>query len=203
MAINLTKGQRVDIGLQKIGVGLGWDPNPNASSDDYDLDASAFMLGADGQVPTEEFFVFYRSSCRNPRGSQYPEGKACSPDSAVESSGDDRTGGNSEGDDEILTVDLGRLDPRIESIIFTVTIDEFEERNQNFGQVRNSFIRIYDATTNVEICKYELGEDFSIETAIDFGRLYKRGGTWRFEAMGVGHKGGLATFVSKYARKFS
>lgn len=189
MAINLTKGQRVDIGLQKIGVGLGWDPNAAASGSDYDLDASAFMLGADKQVPSDAFFVFYS----NPK----------SPDSAVQSSGDDRTGGSSEGDDETLMVELGRVDPRIEEIVFTVTIYEFEERKQNFGQVGNSFIRIYDATTNVEICKYELGEDFSIETAVEFGRLYKRGGAWRFEAMGVGHKGGLATFVAKYAKKFS
>ena len=189
MAINLTKGQRVDIGLQKIGVGLGWDPNAAASGNDYDLDASAFMLGNDKQIPSESFFVFYS----NPK----------SPDGAVQSSGDDRTGGSSEGDDETLTVDLGRVDPRVEEIVFTVTIYEFEERKQNFGQVRNSFIRIYDATTNVEICKYELGEDFSVETAIEFGRLYKRGSAWRFEAMGVGHKGGLPTFVTKYAKKYS
>ena len=199
MAINLTKGQRVDIGLQKIGVGLGWDPNESASGDEFDLDASAFMLGSERQVPLDvvnidgdkfpAFFVFYK----NPK----------SPDGAVQSSGDDRTGGSSEGDDETLMLELGRVDPRIEEIVFTVTIYEFEERKQNVGQVRNSFIRIYDATTNVEICKYELGEDFSIETAVEFGRLYKRGGAWRFEAMGVGHKGGLATFVAKYAKKFS
>ena len=198
MAINLTKGQRVDIGLQKIGVGLGWDPNAAASGSDYDLDASAFMLGTDKQVPSEGFFVFYGMSNRTP-----DDDKPISSDSAVTSSGDDRTGGSSEGDDEILMVELGKVDARIEEIVFTVTIHEFEERKQNFGQVRNSFIRIYDATTNVEICKYELGEDFSIETAVEFGRLYKRGGAWRFEAMGVGHKGGLATFVAKYAKKFS
>ena len=98
---------------------------------------------------------------------------------------------------------MAKVDPRIEQIVFTVTIHEFEERRQNFGQVRNSFIRIYDATTNVEICKYELGEDFSVETAVEFGRLYKRNGAWRFEAMGLGHKGGLATFVAKYAKKFA
>lgn len=189
MAINLTKGQRVDIGLQKLGVGLGWDPNTAASGNDYDLDASAFMLGSNQQIPGEPFFVFYS----NPK----------SPDNAVESSGDDRTGGSSEGDDETLMVDLGKVDARIEEIVFTVTIHEAEKRKQNFGQVRNSFIRIYDATNNSEICKYELGEDFSVETAVEFGRLYKRGGAWRFEAMGVGHKGGLDTFVKKYAKAFS
>jgi tellurium resistance protein TerD len=189
MAINLSKGQRVDIGLQKIGVGLGWDPNEAGSGADYDLDASAFLLGENGQVPSETFFVFY--------------GNQESPEGSVKSSGDDRTGGNSDGDDETLFVDLGKVDQRISEIVFTVTIHEFEERRQNFGQVRNSFIRIYDATTNEEICKYELDEDFSVETAVEFGRLYKRGGAWRFEAMGTGHSGGLATFVSKYAKQFS
>ena len=197
MAINLTKGQRVDIGLQKIGVGLGWDPNTAGTGPDFDLDASAFMLGENGQVPAEAFFVFYGSEHEN------SEGKKSSPDNAVSSSGDDRTGGSSDGDDETLMVDLGKVDPRISEIVFTVTIYEFEQRRQNFGQVRNSFIRIYDAVTNEEICKYELDEDFSVETAVEFGRLYKRGGSWRFEAMGTGHSGGLNTFVSKYAKQFS
>lgn len=190
MPIELKKGQRIDIGLQKLSVGLGWDPNTNASSHDYDLDASAFMLGADGQIPTEGFFVYYG----NDQGS---------PDGAVKSSGDDRTGGNSEGDDEIITVDLGRLDPRIEQIVFTVTIYECTERKQNFGQVRNSFMRICDGANGQELCKYELDEDFSVETAIEFGRLYKRGGTWRFEAIGIGSSGGLGEFLKKYATKFS
>ena len=188
MAINLSKGQRIDIGLQKLGVGLGWDPS-TTTGNEFDLDASAFMLVASQQVPTESFFVFY--------------GNESSPDGAVATSGDDRTGGSSEGDDETITVDLTRIDPRIEEIMFTVTIHEAEARKQNFGQVRNSFIRIYDAANNSEICKYELGEDFSIETAIEFGRLYKRGGAWRFEALGIGHKGGLDTFVKKYAKAFS
>jgi tellurium resistance protein TerD len=189
MAIQLTKGQRVDIGLQSIDVGLGWDPNPNASSYDYDLDASAFMLAADGQIPTEGHFVFY--------------GNQQSPDGAVKSSGDDRTGGSSEGDDEVLSVDLSRVDPRIEQIVFTVTIYEFDVRKQNFGQVRNSFIRICNAAGGAEMCKYELDEDFSVETAIEFGRLYKRGGSWRFEAMGSGAAGGLQAFVHKYAKRFA
>jgi tellurium resistance protein TerD len=185
MAINLTKGQRVEIrGLSQVGVGLGWDPNEGTGFD-FDLDASAFMLGANGKLPKDEYFVFYNNTK--------------SPDGAVESSGDDLTGGNSDGDDETLTVDLTRIDPQIQSIIFTVTIHDYEARRQNFGQVRNSFIRIYDAQTNVEIAKYELDEDFSVETAVEFGRLYKRGDEWKFEAMGVGYKGGLQTFVNKYA----
>lgn len=189
MAINLVKGQRVDIGLQKLGVGLGWDPNSNASSHDYDLDASAFMIGAGDQVPNESFFVFY--------------GNQESLDGAVKSSGDDRTGGNSDGDDETLEVDLGRLDPRIEQIVFAVSIYEAAERRQNFGQVRNSFIRIYNALTNEELCKYELEEDFSVETALEFGRLYKRNDAWKFEALGVAATGGLDSLVKKYAKAYA
>ena len=203
MAIQLTKGQRIDIGLQKMSVGLGWDPNSNGSSADFDLDASAFMLSADGQIPTQDFFVFYGSDLTHDGLPTSQGGLPISPDRAVQSSGDDRTGGSSEGDDEILSVDLTRLDPRIEQIVFTVTIHEFEERKQNFGQVRNSFIRVCDASSGQELCKYELAEDFSVETAIEFGRLYKRGGAWRFEAMGVGASGGLQTFVQKFAKRFS
>ena len=183
MAINLQKGQRIEIGLSKVGVGLGWDPNEGTGFD-FDLDASAFMLGVNKKLPKEEFFVFYN----NP----------LSPDNAVESSGDDTTGGSSDGDDETLTVDLSKVDAKIQEIIFTVTIHDYEIRKQNFGQVRNSFIRIYNAQTNEEIARYELDEDFSIETAVEFGRLYKRDGEWKFEAMGVGYRGGLQYFVDKY-----
>jgi len=183
MAINLQKGQRIGLGLSKVGVGLGWDPN-SATGFDFDLDASAFMLGGNKKIPQDEFFVFYN----NPK----------SPDGAVESSGDDLTGGSSDGDDETLTIDINRLDPKIQEIIFTVTIHDYEARRQNFGQVRNSFIRIYNAQTNEEIAKYELDEDFSVETAVEFGRIYKRNDEWKFEAMGIGYKGGLEYFLSKY-----
>lgn len=183
MAINLTKGQRIEIGLSKVGIGLGWDPNEGTGFD-FDLDASAFMLAANKKIPKDDFFVFYNNQL--------------SPDRAVESSGDDLTGGNSDGDDETLTVDMLKVDPKIQEIIFTVTIHEYEARKQNFGQVRNSFIRIYNANTNEEIAKYELDEDFSVETAVEFGRLYRKGVEWKFEAMGIGYKGGLDYFVSKY-----
>lgn len=182
--INLQKGQRIEIGLSKVGVGLGWDPNKSTGYD-FDLDASAFMLGENGKLPQDEFFVFYN----NP----------LSPDSAVESSGDDMTGGNSDGgDDETLSVDLTKIDARIREIIFTVTIHKAEERRQNFGQVRNSYIRIYNAVSDEEIARYDLDEDFSVETAVEFGRLYKRNGEWKFEAVGQGYKGGLQFFVDKY-----
>jgi len=182
--INLQKGQRIEIGLSRVGVGLGWDPNESTGYD-FDLDASAFMLNSNKKLPQDEFFVFYNNQV--------------SPDKAVESSGDDLTGGNSDGgDDETLTVDLTKVDPRIQEIIFTVTIHEAVARKQNFGQVHNSYIRIYDANTNTDIARYDLDEDFSIETAVEFGRLYKKGSEWKFEAMGIGYKGGLQYFVDKY-----
>ena len=184
MAINLQKGGRVSLGLQRVSVGLGWDPN-DSTGFDFDLDASAFMLGENGKIPADEFFVFYNN----------PE----SPDGAVKSSGDDLTGGNSDGDDETLSVDLSKLDPRISEILFTVTIHDAENRRQNFGQVRNSFIRIYNTDTNEEIARYDLEEDFSVETAVEFGRLYRKNGEWKFQAVGNGYKGGLDYFVNKYA----
>ena len=185
--INLEKGQRIsmDKGLSLVGVGLGWDPN-EGSGYDFDLDASAFMLGSNGKIPKDEYFVFYNNQK--------------SPDGSVESTGDDLTGGNSDGgDDETLNVDLTKVDPQIKEIIFTATIYKAAERRQNFGQVRNSYIRIYDAKTNTEIARYDLDEDFSIETAVEFGRLYRHNGDWKFEAIGNGSKGGMESLVNKYA----
>lgn len=185
--INLEKGQRIsmDKSLSLVGVGLGWDPN-EGSGYDFDLDTSAFMLGSKGKIPADEYFVFYN----NPK----------SPDGSVESTGDDLTGGNSDGgDDETLNVDLTKVDSQIQEIIFTATIYKAAERRQNFGQVRNSYIRIYDAKTNTEIARYDLDEDFSIETAVEFGRLYRYNGEWKFEAIGNGSKGGMESLVNKYA----
>ena len=184
MAISLEKGQRIEIGLSKVSVGLGWDPN-EGSGFDFDLDASAFMLGSNKKLPSDDFFVFYNNQK--------------SPDGAVESTGDDLTGGNSDGgDDETLNVDLTKVNSQVQEIIFTATIYKAEERRQNFGQVRNSYIRIYNSITNEEIARYDLDEDFSIETAVEFGRLYRRNGEWKFEAMGFGNKGGLQALVNKY-----
>ncbi len=183
MPINLNKGQRVEVGLSHACIGLGWDPS-EGTGHDFDLDASIFMLGDSGKVPNESFFVFYNN--------------LKSPDGAVESSGDDTTGGSSEGDDETLTIEFAKVDPKIQEMLIVVTIHDAQERKQNFGQVRNSFIRIYDKNSNEELCKYELDEDFSVETAVEFGRLYKRGGGWKFEAMGRGFQGGLEYLVGKY-----
>lgn len=186
MAINLQKGQRIEIGLSKVCVGLGWEASDSAV--DHDLDASAFMLDSQNKLPSDDFLVFYNQTE--------------SPDKSVVSSGDDTTGGAASGDCETLTVDLLKVDSKVDQIVFVATIFEALKRKQNFGQVRNSYIRIYDAITQEEICKYELGEDFSIETGVEFGRLYKRNGQWKFEAIGRGYKyedeHGLEFFIAKY-----
>lgn len=184
MAINLQKGQRIDIGLSKVSVGLGWDSNASGGGAAFDLDLSAFMVNKNLKVPSEGYFVFYN----NP----------LSPDGAVASSGDDQTGESSAGDDETLIVDLAKVSPEVDSIVFVATIHDAETRKQNFGQVRNSYIRICNALNSEEICKYELSEDFSIETGVEFGRLYKKEGRWRFEASGIGCKDGLESLLNKY-----
>lgn len=189
MAIDLVKGQRIDIGLLQVVVGLGWDP-AESSGVEYDLDASAFVLNERRKLLADSHFVFY--------------GNQSSPGDAVVSSGDDRTGGACDGeDDESISVDLTRLPSEAVEIVFVATIHDAHLNGQNFGQVRNSYIRIYDTKnpSNV-LCKYELGEDFSVESCIEFGRLYKRGAQWRFEALGVGysHNGQLPLqlMVDKY-----
>jgi len=184
MAINLQKGQKIEIGLTKMTIGLGWDPNEGTGFD-FDLDASAIMIDSDRKLITEECFVFYNN--------------LQSPDGALIHTGDDPNGKNSDGDDdEAIIVDLEKVDPRAEEILFVVTIEDFERRKQNFGQVRNSYIRIVDNSTGQEIAKYELDEDFSIETGVEFGRLYKRNGSWKFEASGIGYRADLAFFLEKY-----
>lgn len=183
MSINLTKGQRVGVNSQKFSVGLGWDVNESDTGAAFDLDASAFVLGENKKVITDKHFIFYNN--------------LSSPDAAVIHTGDNLTG-QGDGDDETIQIDISKINPLTREICFVVTIHEADSRKQNFGQVRNSFIRIYDTNTNEEILKYELGEDFSIETAVEFGRLYLKDGNWKFEAIGVGFSGGLQQFVSKY-----
>ncbi len=184
MPINLQKGQNFKLGLTKISIGLGWDPKEGTGYE-FDLDASAFMINTRKLIPKEEYFVFY--------------GNTTSPDTALFHTGDDPTGGNSaDGDDEIIQVDLTKVADEIEQILFVVTIHESKTRRQNFGQVRNSYIRIVDDLNGEEVAKYELGEDFSIETGIEFGRLYKHSGGWKFEASGIGYREDLAFFLAKY-----
>ena len=181
--INLEKGQRVAVDLQKFTIGLGWDTNSSNTSEDFDLDTSAFILGENKKLISDEYFVFYNN--------------LKSPDGSVEHTGDNLTG-EGEGDDESIRIDLSKINSHAYEICFVVTIHKAEERRQNFGQVHNSFIRIYTTETNEEIMKYELEEDFSIETAVEFGRLYKKNGTWKFEAIGIGQKQGLQDFLNKY-----
>ncbi len=184
MAINLQKGQRISLGLSQVAVGLGWDPAAN-SGHEFDLDASTFLLNGNGKLPSDDYFVFYNNKL--------------SPDGAVQGADDDRSGGNSAGgDDETVLVDLSRVNAAIQDIMFVVTIHDAKARKQNFGQVRNSYIRIYNSVSNEEIAKYELDEDFSIEDSVEFGRLYRRGDEWRFEAIGKGYQGGLDFFVNKF-----
>ncbi len=188
MAINLTKGQKVDLtkgnpGLKKLMVGLGWDVNAFDSGADFDLDAAAFMLGDNGKCPTEKEFIFY--------------GNLTHPSEALKHMGDNLTG-EGEGDDEQIFVDLSKLPSNVSKIAFTVTIYEAEARGQNFGQVSNSFIRIVDESTGQELIHYDLGEDFSIETAVVVGELYKHNGEWKFNAIGSGFQGGLAALCGHY-----
>ena len=188
MPINLTKGQKVDLtkknpGLKKLLVGLGWDVNAYDSGAAFDLDASAFLLGENGKVHSEKDFVFYGNLKHSSGG--------------VTHLGDNLTG-EGEGDDEQIKVDLDKIPANISKIAFTVTIYDAEERGQNFGQVSNSFIRIVNEETNEEIIRYDLGEDFSIETAIVVGEIYRHNGEWKFNAIGSGFQGGLAAICNHY-----
>lgn len=183
MAINLQKGQREAINAPKFVIGLGWDTNSSSTGSAFDLDASIFIMNEGRKLVGDDFFVFYNN--------------LVSPDGAVEHTGDNLTGAG-DGDDEQIKIDLSKIDSRVSEITVVVTIHEAESRRQNFGQVRNSFIRIVDAATNAELLKYELEEDFSIETAVEFGRIYKRNNEWKFEAVGAGMKGGLQDYLNKY-----
>jgi tellurium resistance protein TerD len=183
MAINLQKGQRESLTKQAFSIGLGWDTNAFDTGAAFDLDASAFVLGATGKILSDGHFVFYNNTN--------------APGDSVIHSGDNLTGAG-EGDDEVIAINLGSIEPTATEICFVVTIHEGETRRQNFGQVRNAFIRLFDPATGEVMMKYDLDEDFSVETAVEFGRLYKKGSDWKFEAIGAGYKGGLDFFLSKY-----
>lgn len=184
MAINLQKGQRENIDAPRFTIGIGWDTNSSASGASFDLDASVFALGENKKLLSDQHFIFYNN--------------LKSPDGSIEHTGDNLTG-DGDGDDEQIKVDLSKIDSQVAEICIVVTIHDAENRKQNFGQVRNSFVRVFDASNNTDIVKYELEEDFSIETAVEFGRIYKREGKWRFEAVGIGMKGGLQDFLNRYS----
>ncbi len=188
MPINLSKGQKVDLtkgnpGLKNIMVGLGWDVNAYDSGSAFDLDAAAFMLGENGKCPTEKEFVFY-GNLEHISGS-------------VKHMGDNLTG-EGDGDDEQIQVNLEQIPSNVSRVAFTVTIYDAEQRRQNFGQVSNAFIRIVDESNGQELIRYDLGEDFSIETAVVVGELYRHNGEWKFNAVGSGFQGGLAALCGHY-----
>ncbi len=188
MSISLSKGQKVSItknnpGLSKVVVGLGWDINKFDTGGAFDLDAAAFMLNDLGKVSKSEDFVFF-GNLKHISGS-------------VEHLGDNRTG-EGEGDDEQIKINLSLVPANINKIAFTVTIYEAEQRRQNFGQINNAFIRIYNEENGEELLRYDLGEDFSIETAVVFGELYRNNGEWKFNAIGSGYQGGLAALCENY-----
>ena len=188
MPINLSKGQKIDLtksnpGLNNIMVGLGWDVNAFDSGAAFDLDAAAFLLSAEGKCPADGDFIFY-GNLKHSSGS-------------VEHMGDNLTG-DGEGDDEQIKITLSAVPANIEKIAFTVTIYDAENRKQNFGQVSNAFIRIVNNDTGEELIRYDLAEDFSIETAVVVGELYKHNGEWKFNAIGSGFQGGLAALCGYY-----
>ena len=188
MAITLSKGQKVSLtkgnpGLKHIVVGLGWDTNKYDGGFEFDLDSAAFLLDENGKVNADTDFVFY-NNLKHSSG-------------AVEHLGDNLTG-EGDGDDEQVKVDLSLVPQNISKIAFTVTIHEALERRQNFGQVSNSYVRVIDEDTNQELLNYELGEDFSIETAIVVCEIYRHNGEWKFNALGSGFEGGLEALCKNF-----
>ncbi|GGN98933.1 TerD family protein [Saccharibacillus kuerlensis] len=188
MTISLSKGQRIDLtktnpGLKKVRIGLGWDTNKYSSGMDYDLDASVFLLHEDGRAKGIEDFVFYN----NPK----------TPNGAVVHAGDNRTG-EGEGDDEQIQVDFSLIPANISRLGIAVTIHDAESRSQNFGQVSNAFVRVVDEENNREVLRYDLGEEFSVETAVVICELYRHGEDWKFQAIGSGFSGGLAALCKNY-----
>ena len=191
MSVSLSKGGRVSLskeapGLKKIKIGLGWDTNATDTGADFDLDASLFMLGSDNKVTEDSDFIFYNNSK--------------SKDGSVVHEGDNLTG-EGDGDDEVIRIDLSKVNAKYTSLAIVVTIHEAESRGQNFGQVSNAFIRIVNEADGKELAKFELDEDYSSETAVLFGTLYRKDGEWRFKAEGSGFNNGLKGFCEKYGVK--
>ena len=187
MAISLNKGgnlslSKTDPSLNQVLIGLGWDARATDGAD-FDLDASAFLLAANDKVHGETDFIFYNQT-RSPEGS-------------VEHTGDNRTG-EGDGDDEAVKINLAKVPADVQKIAITVTIHDAENRGQNFGQVQNAFIRVVNDQTNVEIVRFDLNEDYSTETAMIFGELYRHNGEWKFRAVGQGYNGGLRAMCGQY-----
>lgn len=188
MAVSLKKGQKVDLtksnpGIKKVLVGLGWDLNKYDGGSDFDLDTAAFCLGDNGKVTSDMDFVFYN----NPKH----------PSQSVIHLGDNLSGAG-DGDDEQMKIDLALVPQNISKIDFTVTINDADARKQNFGQVTNAYIRVCNEDTGEELIRFDLGEDFSIETALVVGELYRNGAEWKFNAMGNGFEGGLKALCNNF-----
>lgn len=190
MSINLMKGQKISLtkdnpALSQVKIGLGWDTKKYDGGYDFDLDASVFMCGMNGKCRKDSDFIFY--------------GNLVSPEGAIRHMGDDRTGGNSDvGDDEEILIDLSKVPLDVQRIAVTATIYDAIRRAQNFGMVSNAYIRVVDAIMDKEVIRYDLGEDFSIETAIVVGEIYRHGAEWKFNAVGAGFQGGLAALCANY-----
>ena len=187
MALSLSKGGNVslsktDPSLVRILIGLGWDER-STDGVDFDLDASAFLLTASGKVRSDHDFIFYN--------------QLKSQDGSVEHTGDNRSG-QGDGDDESIKVDLSRVPAQIEKIAVTVTIHDAQARGQNFGQIANAFIRVVNEDNGIEIVRFDLAEDYSTETAMVFGEIYRHNGEWKFRAVGQGYAGGLAAMCQQY-----
>lgn len=187
MALSLSKGQnlsltKTDPDLKKIIIGLGWDPRAT-DGQQFDLDASAFLIADNGKVRSDADFIFYnqlKSGC-----------------GSVEHTGDNRTG-DGDGDDEQIKVDLTRVPADVQRIAITVTIDQADARRQSFGQVANAFVRILNEETGSQVVRYDLSEDASTETAMIFAELYRHNGEWKFKAIGQGYAGGLRAMCHQY-----
>jgi tellurium resistance protein TerD len=187
MSVSLTKGGNVSLtkqapGLTAVLVGLGWDARTTTGAD-FDLDASAMMVGTDGKILSDQNFIFFNN--------------LKSPDGSVEHTGDNLTG-EGEGDDEVIKVHLDGVPAEVDKIVVAVSIYEAETRGQNFGQVRNAYMRVINQADNGEIARYDLSEDASNETAMIFGEVYRNAGEWKFRAVGQGYSTGLAGIARDY-----
>jgi tellurium resistance protein TerD len=181
MSVSLSKGGNVSLtkeapGLTAVLVGLGWDARTTSGAD-FDLDASALMLGTSGKILSDAHFVFFNN--------------LTSPDGSVEHTGDNLTGAG-EGDDEVIKVNLAGVPAEVDRVVVTVSIYDAETRSQSFGQVRNAYIRVVNQADDAELTRYDLSEDASNETAMIFGELYRNAGEWKFRAVGQGYSTGLA-----------
>ena len=191
MAVSLTKGQRISLekvapGLSEVFIGLGGDVKSTDTGYDFDLDSSLFLLGVNEKLISDNHFIFYNNLAS-------PD-----PDKSIQHLGDNLTGVG-EGDDEVIKINLKKMPNDVHKIVVTVTIHEAQQRKQNFGQVQNAFVRVVNAQTKQEAVRYDLVEDYSIETALIMAELYRKDEEWRLNAVGAGYQGGLQSLLDRYS----